>query len=318
MSEVAKVEEVEKSYKINKYIGLESIISKDKIRYMEKMSKHTTMKVGGPCDCMILPTTIDEIKNIIDYARKENIDYYIIGNGSNLLVRDEGVNKLIIKISAGFNEIEVEDEYISVLAGCSIPKTALVAKQNSLTGFEFACGIPGTIGGGVRMNAGAYGGEFADVIEEVTYLDEENNICVVKNKDMDFSYRHTIFSNRPKCVILKTKFKLKKGEEADIANKMQANKEARISKQPLEYPNSGSVFTRPTGYFVGKLVQDSGLRGVLIGGAQVSEKHTGFIVNKGGATCSDVLNLIKLIQDTVFEKFQVKLKTEVVVIGGEK
>lgn len=303
---------------MEKYIALENIISKDKIRYNEPMSKHTTMKVGGPCDCMVLPTQMDDIINVINFAKENNIDYCVIGNGSNLLVRDEGVHKLIIKIAGAFNSIEVEDNCITVFSGCSIPKTALVAKQNNLTGFEFACGIPGTIGGGVRMNAGAYGGEFSDVLEEVTYLDENNNICVVKNKDMDFSYRHTIFTDRPKCVILKTKFKLEHGDLEKITEEMEKNKKARIEKQPLEYPNFGSVFKRPEGYFVGKLIQDCGLKGKQIGGAQVSEKHTGFIVNRGGATCNDVLELIKLIQDTVFEKFGVNLKTEVVLIGGEK
>ena len=301
-----------------RYIGLEDVIAKEKIRYNEPMNKHTTMKIGGECDCMVLPTEMDDIINVINYAKANNIEYYIIGNGSNLLVKDEGVHKLIIKIAGAFNTIEVEENYITVLSGCSIPKAALIARKNLLSGFEFACGIPGTIGGGVRMNAGAYGGEFSDIIDEITFLDEENKICVVKNEDMDFGYRHTIFTNRVNCVILKAKFKLNFGNEEEIVKKMEENKQARITKQPLEYPSFGSVFKRPEGYFVGKLIQDSGLKGKQIGGAQVSEKHTGFIVNRGGATCNDVLELIKLIQETVFEKFNVELKTEVVVIGGEK
>ncbi|MEG0873006.1 MAG: UDP-N-acetylmuramate dehydrogenase [Clostridia bacterium] len=300
------------------YNGLESILSNEKIRYDEPMCKHTTMRVGGKCDCMVLPTTIEEIKNIIEYIKKENIKYYIIGNGSNLLVKDEGVHRLIIKIAGMFNEAILDGEYLTVFSGCTMPKAALIARRNNLTGFEFACGIPGTVGGGVRMNAGAYDGELSNIVDEVTYLDSNSNICTIKNKDMKFSYRYSIFTENTDWIILKIKFKLKHGIEEEIVAKMEKNKKSRIEKQPLEYPSAGSVFTRPKGYFVGKLVQDSGLRGVSIGGAQVSEKHTGFIVNKGNATCADVLELIKLVQRRVNEKFGVLLKTEVIVIGGEE
>lgn len=302
---------------MEKYIGLEKLLDKSRIKYNEPMKNHTTVKVGGNCDCLVLPESVEEIKNIISYAKENNIEYYIIGNGSNLLVVDEGVQALIIKITNKFSKIEVNGEEIIASSGASMPIVAINARKNSLSGFEFACGIPGTIGGGVRMNAGAYGGEIADVFVEATYLDTDGNIKIIKKEDMDFGYRHTFFSDKPELVILSAKFKFEKGDQDKIAEKMEENALARRTKQPLEYPNFGSVFKRPEGYFVGKLVSDSGLRGYQIGGAQVSEKHTGFIVNKGSATCQDVVDLIRHIQKTVYEKFGVHLKTEVVFIGGK-
>lgn len=302
---------------MEKYIGLENILDKSRIKYNEPMKNHTTVKVGGNCDCLVLPQSIEEIKNIIEYAKENDIKYYIIGNGSNLLVVDEGVHALIIKITNKFSKVEVNEEEIIASSGASMPIVAINARKNSLTGFEFACGIPGTIGGGVRMNAGAYGGEIADVFVEATYLDTDGSIKTIKKEDMAFGYRHTYFSDNPDLVILSAKFKLSKGDKEEISKKMEENATARRTKQPLEYPNFGSVFKRPEGYFVGKLVSDSGLRGYTIGGAQVSEKHTGFIVNKGNATCKDIVDLIRYIQKTVYEKFGVNLKTEVVFIGGE-
>lgn len=302
---------------MDKYIGLEEILDKSRIKYNEPMSKHTTVRVGGPCDCLVLPESIEEIKNIIAYAKKNNLKYYVIGNGSNLLVVDEGIHALVIKITNKFASVTVEGDEIIANAGASVPYVSLLAKQNSLTGFEFACGIPGTIGGGVRMNAGAYGGEMSDIFIEATYLDGEGNICKIEKKDMDFGYRHSFFSDKPEYVILSVKFKLQKGNITEITSKMEENSTSRKTKQPLEYPNFGSVFKRPEGYFVGKLVDDAGLRGYQIGGAQVSEKHTGFIVNKENATCQDIVDLIRHVQKIVYDKFGVSLKTEVVFIGGE-
>ncbi|MDO4283639.1 MAG: UDP-N-acetylmuramate dehydrogenase [Clostridia bacterium] len=301
----------------NKYVGLEDILKKENIKYNEPMKNHTTMKVGGKCDCLVLPETEEEITKVVSYAREHNIKYYIIGNGSNLLVLDEGIRGLVIKISSKYCNVEVNDEVIIADSGVGIPKLAQIAKKHVLSGLEFACGIPGTVGGCVRMNAGAYGGEMVNVVEEVKYLDEYGDIKTILGKDMEFSYRHSIFSNHPKWIILSVKFKLKHGDIEEITRVMNENTVARRTKQPLEYPNFGSVFKRPEGYFVGKLVQDSGLRGKQIGGAQVSEKHTGFIVNKENATCKDVLDLIKFVQDTVYEKFGVHLNTEVEIIGGE-
>lgn len=302
---------------MNKYTGLEKILDKNQIKYDEPMKKHTTVKVGGPCDCLVLPKSIEEIKNIISYVRENNIKYYVIGNGSNLLVCDEGVHALIIKITNKFANVIVENGEIIAYAGASVPFVSLLAKKNLLTGFEFACGIPGTIGGAVRMNAGAYGSEISNIFVEATYLDDKGNVCKIEKKDMDFSYRHSFFTDKPEYVILSSKFKLQEGNIDEISKKMDENSLARKTKQPLEYPNFGSVFKRPEGYFVGKLVEDAGLRGYTIGGAQVSTKHTGFIVNKGNATCKDIVDLIRYVQKTVQDKFGVSLKTEVVFIEGE-
>lgn len=302
----------------NKYMGLERIIKKENIRYNEDMKNHTTMKVGGPCDCLVMPESIEEIEKLVKYAKENNIKYYIIGNGSNLLVLDEGIRGLVIKIANKFCNVEVKDNIIIAQSGVSMPKLAQIAKKNVLSGLEFACGIPGTVGGCVSMNAGAYGSEMVNVVDEVVYIDDMGNINTMLREDMDFSYRHSIFSDNQDYIILSVKFKLEHGNLDNITKLMNENTTARRTKQPLEYPNFGSVFKRPEGYFVGKLVSDSGLRGKTIGGAQVSTKHTGFMVNIGGATCKDVLELIKYVQDTVYEKFGVYLNTEVKIIGGEK
>lgn len=303
---------------MNRYDKLEEIVGKDKIKYNEKMSKYTTMKVGGPCDCIIFPDEISKIKDAIDFCKNKKIAFYVIGNGSNLLVKDEGIQGVVIKLGHRFGKIEIDGEYILAYAGATMPALSQLAKKNSLKGLEFACGIPGTVGGGVKMNAGAYGSQISDVLYEVTYMDEKEEIKTIKNKDCSFGYRKSIFTINPNYVILSAKFKLKKGDIDEIENKMKENSIARRTKQPLEYPNFGSVFKRPEGYFVGKLVDDAGLRGYKIGGAQVSTKHTGFIVNVDNATCKDVLDLIEYVQTTVYNKFNVKLTPEVIIIGGDK
>lgn len=303
---------------MNKYDKLEEIVGKDKIRYNEKMSKYTTMRVGGPCDCIVFPDEISKIKEVIDFCKNENITFFVIGNGSNLLVKDEGIHGVVIKLGHRFGKIELDGEYILAYAGATMPVLSQLAKKNSLKGLEFACGIPGTIGGGVKMNAGAYGSQISDILYEVTYMDEKEEIKTIKNKECSFGYRKSIFTINPNYVILSAKFKLEKGNIDEIENKMRENSLARKTKQPLEYPNFGSVFKRPEGYFVGKLVDDAGLRGYKIGGAQVSTKHTGFIVNVDNATCKDVLNLIEYVQTTVYNKFNVKLTPEVIIIGGDK
>lgn len=303
---------------MNKYDKLEEIVGKDKIKYNEKMSKYTTMRVGGPCDCIVFPDEISKIKEVIDFCKNENITFFVIGNGSNLLVKDEGIHGVVIKLGHRFGKIEIDGEYILAYAGATMPALSQLAKKNSLKGLEFACGIPGTIGGGVKMNAGAYGSQISDILYEVTYMDEKEEIKTIKNKDCSFGYRKSIFTINPNYVILSAKFKLEKGNIDEIENKMRENSLARKTKQPLEYPNFGSVFKRPEGYFVGKLVDDAGLRGYKIGGAQVSTKHTGFIVNVDNATCKDVLDLIEYVQTTVYNKFNVKLTPEVIIIGGDK
>lgn len=303
---------------MNKYDKLEEIVGKDKVKYNEKMSKYTTMRVGGPCDCIVFPDEISKIKEVIDFCKNENITFFVIGNGSNLLVKDEGIHGVVIKLGHRFGKIELDGEYILAYAGATMPTLSQLAKKNSLKGLEFACGIPGTIGGGVKMNAGAYGSQISDILYEVTYMDEKEEIKTIKNKECSFGYRKSIFTINPNYVILSAKFKLERGNIDEIENKMKENSLARKTKQPLEYPNFGSVFKRPEGYFVGKLVDDAGLRGYKIGGAQVSTKHTGFIVNVDNATCKDVLDLIGYVQTTVYNKFNVKLTPEVIIIGGDK
>lgn len=301
---------------MDKYKGLEEILSKDSIKYNEPMKKHTTMKVGGLCDCMVEPSSIEEIQKVLEYVKENNIKYYIIGNGSNLLVKDEGVHALIIKIANKFSGFEVNGEYIKAYSGCSVPKLSQIAKENSLSGLEFACGIPGSVGGGIRMNAGAYGSEMVNVVEKVGFLDENGNLKEIDGKDAHFTYRHSMFVDNPQYVVVYAIYKLVKGNKEEISKIMEENMNSRKQKQPIEYPNFGSVFKRPEGYFVGKLVDDCGLKGYKIGGAQVSTKHSGFMINIGDATCKDVLDLIEYVKKKVYEKFNVKLQEEVVILGG--
>lgn len=299
------------------YTGLKNIIDESRLKFDEPMSKHTTMKVGGNCDVLVEPTSIKEIQEVVGYAREHNIKWYVLGNCSNILVRDEGIHAMIIKLFTNFSGVEVDGEYITALAGTGVPRLSQLAKNESLTGLEFACGIPGVVGGCVKMNAGAYGSEISNIVDSVEYLDEDGSIKTFNKEELKFSYRHTIFSENRKLVILSVKFKLKKGNKEEIEKTMKENSQARKEKQPLEYPSAGSVFKRQTGYFVGKLVSDAGLRGVMVGGAQVSEKHTGFIINRSNATCRDVLDLIELVKKTVNEKFGVLLETEVEILGGK-
>ena len=248
------------------YNFLNDIIKDEKrIKFNEPMKNHTTAKVGGPCDVMVFPENESEIVEIMKKAKEEGVNYYVIGCGSNLLVADSGVHALIIKITNKFSDVNISGEYLKAYAGASMPLVAIKARNASLSGFEFACGIPGSIGGGIRMNAGAYGSEIANIVEKITFIDENDEIVEISKEEAKFGYRNSIFTGRPECVILSATFRLKKANENDIAEKMKENTLARTSKQPLEYPNFGSVFKRPEGYFVGKLVQDAGLKGYQIG-----------------------------------------------------
>lgn len=302
---------------MNIYGGLEKILDKSNIKYNEQMKGHTTTKVGGPCDCLVEPTSIEEIQKILEYVKENNLEYYVIGKGSNLLVKDEGYRGLIIKITDKFSDVEINNEYIKVYSGCSVPKLAQIAKQNELSGLEFACGIPGSVGGGIRMNAGAYGSEMVNVVDKVGYLDENGNLIEISNDEAKFTYRHSMFVDHPEYIVVYAIYKLEKGKLEEISAKMETNMNSRKEKQPLEYPNFGSVFKRPEGYFVGKLVDDCNLKGYKIGGAQVSTKHSGFIVNVDSATCKDVLDLIEYVKKTVYKKFNVMLQEEVVILGGK-
>ena len=286
------------------------------VAFDEPMSKHTTFRIGGPADVFIEAESAEEIKRVIGYCRERSVPYMIMGNGSNMLVGDKGIRGAVIQVGRRMSSIESDGERITAGAGALMSAVASAALKAELSGFETLSGIPGTIGGGIYMNAGAYGGELKDVIETVTYIDENGDIITAENKDLDFSYRHSMFETRS-CVILSCVLRLKRGVGAEIKAAMQDYNKRRSDKQPISMPSAGSTFKRPEGYFAGKLIQDSGLVGRSVGGAQVSEKHAGFIVNKGGATAADVLELIRLVQDTVEEKFGVRLEPEVRLTGEQ-
>ncbi len=301
------------------YLKLEEIVPKENIKYDEPMKLHTTTKVGGKCDCFIEPSSVEEIKAVIQFAKDNNIKYYVIGHGSNLLVVDEGIEAIVIKIGKLFADVEIEGTTIKAYSGCAIPRLSQMAKDNLLSGMEFACGIPGTVGGAIRMNAGAYGSEMVNIVDKVGYLDENGQVVEIDNKACNFSYRHSMFVENPQYVVLYAIFKLTYGNIEEIEEKMNANMEARRTKQPIEYPNFGSVFKRPNveGVYVGKMVEELGLKGYKIGGAQVSTKHSGFIINTGNATCKDVLDLIEYVKNKVYKEYDIMLQEEVVILGGK-
>ena len=288
-------------------------IDKGRVLKDELMSKHTSFKIGGKADLFIKANTLDEVKLICRIAKQKNIPIYLIGNGSNILVSDKGVRGIVLKIN--LNEVEVKDEFIFADAGALLSKVASVAYKNSLSGFEKISGIPGTIGGAIKMNAGAYGQEMKDIVCETTYLDENLELRTIKNEEHKFSYRKSIFSSKKNYFIITTKLKLKKGNQEDIKKEMHDLLIARKNKQPLEYANAGSTFKRGEDFITAELIDKAGLKGYNIGNAYVSEKHAGFIVNKGNATAKDVLELIEKVQQIVYEKFNKKIELEIEFIG---
>ena len=299
-------------------MDIERYIDGSKIKYNEPMKKHTTLKVGGNADVLVIPEDVQDVVQTLKFAKENNISVTIIGNGSKLLVLDGGIRGIVIKFGSKFSNYTVDQNYITVSAGMTLPRIASIAKDNSLSGLEFASGIPGNIGGAVYMNAGAYGSEMANVVEEVTYIDENLEIKTISNEDCKFEYRKSIFKGS-KNVVLSAKLKLEFGNKDEIAEKIKENNDSRKAKQPLEYPSAGSTFKRPEGYFVGKLIDDINLKGYQIGGAQISTKHSGFIVNTGEATAKDVVNLIEYIKSRVLEAYGVKLEEEIIVLGeGEE
>lgn len=300
------------------YKKIEQYISKGKIKYDEPMSNHTTIKIGGKADVLVLPTSVYEIIAIIKFAKENNIPVTTIGNGSKLLVLDEGIRGIVIKITSNLSNYKIDGEYIIAEAGMTLPRLAIIAKDNSLSGLEFAAGIPGCLGGAVFMNAGAYEHDMSDIVEETTYLDKDLKIKILKKEQHEFSYRTSFFKNYEleNNIILSVKIKLVKKDINLIALKIKENNDNRRVKQPLEWPNAGSTFKRPKGHFVGKLIDDANLRGKQIGGAMISDKHSGFIVNIDNASAKDVVDLIKLIQKNIKKKFDVELELEMKIIGG--
>lgn len=284
------------------------------ILYNEPMKNHTSFKVGGPADIFIEPDDRAELVKAIKDLREQGVSYYIIGNGSNLLVSDKGLRGAVVKIGDKFGSVSINNDIITAESGVLLSTLSKMAAREGLTGMEFASGIPGSLGGAVTMNAGAYGGEMKDIVEWVEVLDQDLNIKRLKNDEMKFMYRKSIIEPG-KHIVIRCCIRLKKGNKDEIDNKMAELAEKRKSKQPLHLPSAGSTFKRPEGYFAGKLIEDAGLRGFSIGGAQVSTLHCGFVVNNGDATAKDVYDLIRHVQKTVFEKFNVMLEPEVKILG---
>lgn len=289
-------------------------LGSDNVKQQEPMSRHTTFRIGGPADFYLCPHSTNEVQEIVEICKEEKLPYFVLGNGSNLLVSDRGYRGVVIQLWKNFSDITVKDCCIQAKAGALLSKVAAEALEAGLTGMEFASGIPGTIGGAAFMNAGAYGGEMKDIIKSVKVLDTQGEARVLPKEELKMGYRTSIVKEKG-YTVLSVELELTRGNQEEIRNTMEDLKERRTSKQPLEMPSAGSTFKRPEGYFAGKLIMDSGLRGFSVGGAQVSEKHCGFVVNKGGATAMDVLNLIREVQRRVKEQFGVDLETEVRFLG---
>ena len=280
----------------------------------EPMKNHTSFQIGGPADLLVLPRSLETAAGLARFYREREIPCMLLGNGTNLLVSDRGIRGVVLGLSAVENPIERTEDGLRCPSGALLVKAASFACREGLAGLEFAHGIPGSLGGAVFMNAGAYGGEMKDIVTETEFLDENGERRSIRGEEHGFSYRKSVFSGR-KCVILSTRLRLRPGDREEIQAKMDGLMARRREKQPLELPSAGSVFKRPAGHFAGTLIQESGLRGYRIGGAAVSEKHCGFIVNLGGATCQDVLRLVEHIQQTVEARTGVRLECEIRKVG---
>ncbi len=287
-------------------IGCESVPN-------ESMSKNTSFKTGGPCGVRISPKNNEQLINVINKANELNIPFVVLGNGTNVLVEDCGIEKAIIIIGSNMSDYKIDGEIISFSAGTNLVSLCRFALENSLSGLEFAFGIPGTCGGAVYMNAGAYGGEMKDILTEITHLTPDMKIETISADKAELSYRHSVYKNNG-CIILGAKARLTKDTKENIKARMDDFLGRRKDKQPLEYPSAGSTFKRPQGYFAGALIEQCNLKGKTVGGAQVSEKHAGFVINKGGATSTDIINLINLVQETVKNETGVSLEPEVIIL----
>lgn len=279
----------------------------------EPLSKHTTFRIGGNADMFVSVNNVTQLKAVVTACNENDIPMFIIGNGSNLLVSDEGMRSVVVVLDGEFKDISLKENTITCGAGAVLSKLCSFALSNSLKGLEFAYGIPGTVGGAAYMNAGAYGGEMKDVIKSVTHITRKGEIVTLPLSELDLAYRHSIYKTTDDIIISVT-FELETGDADEIKEKMNDFMTRRKTKQPLEYPSAGSVFKRPQGNFAGTLIEQCGLKGKTIGGAQVSEKHAGFIINIGDATCDDVLNLISFVQDTVKEQTGYYLEREIIHI----
>lgn len=297
------------------YKELVNLAGNDCVSLEEDMSRHTTFRAGGKAKYFVTPKDKETVAALIRLHTHNHMPYYVTGNGSNLLVADEGYDGTMIKIGSGLDKITVEHQRIMAESGAMITRAAMTAAGNSLSGMEFAAGIPGSIGGAVAMNAGAYGGEIKDILIRAEVADCSGNILSLENDEMKFGYRNSIIQSEG-YIVLAVEFRLNPGNQEDINKKMNEYMMARKEKQPLEYPSAGSTFKRPEGNFAGKLIMDAGLAGFRVGGACVSEKHCGFIINKSDATAEDILTLMENVRRIVYEKYGVLLEPEVKIIGN--
>lgn len=296
------------------YNQLITVIEEERILTEEPMKKHTTFRVGGNADYFVMPKNAKEIKEIVRICQNAGMPYYVLGNGSNLLVGDKGYRGVMLQIYKQMNGIWIEEDRVKAQAGALLARVGSMALEAELTGFEFAAGIPGTVGGAVAMNAGAYGGEMKDIIVSATVLTPEGEIVTFNKEELELGYRTSVVAKKG-YIVLEAEYQLQRGSREQIRARMDELKTQRVTKQPLEYPSAGSTFKRPEGYFAGKLIQDAGLRGFQVGGAQVSEKHCGFVINKEQATAADIKNLMEQVSEQVLQKFGVKLEPEVKILG---
>ena len=293
---------------------LQKILGEEKVLVNEPMASHTTFRIGGPADYFAVPETVEELEKVLNICKEEQTPYFILGNGSNLLVGDQGFRGVVIQLYKNFDGIKIEGTKVTARAGAMLVRVAKEAGKAGLTGLEFASGIPGTIGGAMVMNAGAYGGEMKDVVTAVTVLTKDGEVKTLTGEEMNFRYRGSVVEDDG-MIVLEAGMELKEGDLEEIQARMAELTVQRKTKQPIENPSAGSTFKRPEGYFAGKLIQDAGLHGFQVGGAQVSEKHCGFVINAGGATAADVMNLMQQVSDKVKEQFGVTLEPEVKRIG---
>ena len=291
---------------------IQKIVSKDKIFTNEPMSKHTSFKIGGPAEIFVKINNVEELKLIIKISKQAEFPITVVGNGSNLLVSDDGIRGIVLKIE--FDKIEIEESgKLKIGSGVKLAFLAQKCLKEKLEGFEFASGIPGTIGGAIRMNAGAHGSEMKDIVKKITCMTRDGKIQVISNEEAKFEYRNSIFSQND-YIILEAEIQLRKGNPEEIRSKMDEYATYRKEKQPIEYPSAGSTFKRGNDFITAKLIDECGLKGYQIGGAQVSEKHAGFIINKGNATAEDVKQLMKYVEEQVYNKFGKKIKPEIEII----
>lgn len=304
---------------MNQYKNLKSLFEefykKENVMIDSEMKNHVYFRVGGPVDILLIPESKEQVLKTIKICREKSIPFYVVGNGSNLLVKDGGIRGVVIKLNE-LKNIRVEGDVLEAECGAMLKDVSKEALKNSLTGLEFSCGIPGTVGGAVFMNAGAYDGEISHVIESAEVINDKNEVVVLSKEELELGYRSSIVMKK-NYIVLSAKFKLKKAEISRIKETVDELTKRREEKQPLEYPSAGSTFKRPKGYFAGKLIQDAGLKGYSIGGAAVSEKHSGFVINRGGATAKDIINLIEHIQKEVKAQFGVELHPEVRIVGED-